>query len=217
MISVTNIARIQAREILDSRGNPTVEVDVELSGGAVGRAAVPSGASTGEHEAWELRDGNSARFGGKGVQKAVANVNTTIAKELIGHFEIRPGTVDGAVVDYSGGNQQKVLMSKWIFVRPRVIILDEPSRGVDIGARRRIHEFIVEAAKEGAAILLISSEFEEAIGLSHRSYLMREGRILGEIDSRTASAADVLFRLFNVGNDAAAANPSPSGCTTSSP
>jgi ribose transport system ATP-binding protein len=139
------------------------------------------------------------------------------AKELIGHFEIRPGTVDGAVVDYSGGNQQKVLMSKWIFVRPRVIILDEPSRGVDIGARRRIHEFIVEAAKEGAAILLISSEFEEAIGLSHRSYLMREGRILGEIDSRTASAADVLFRLFNVGNDAAAANPSPSGCTTSSP
>src|SRR4029077_14082765 len=85
LISVTNIARIQAREILDSRGNPTVEVDVELSGGAVGRAAVPSGASTGEHEAWELRDGNSARFGGKGVLKAVANVNTKIANELVGH------------------------------------------------------------------------------------------------------------------------------------
>ena len=64
LISVTNITRIQAREILDSRGNPTVEVDVELSGGAVGRAAVPSGASTGEHEAWELRDGDKKRYGG---------------------------------------------------------------------------------------------------------------------------------------------------------
>lgn len=139
------------------------------------------------------------------------------AKELIAHFEIRPDAVDGAVVDYSGGNQQKVLMSKWIFVRPRVIILDEPSRGVDIGARRRIHEFIVEAAQEGAAILLISSELEEVIGLSHRSYLMREGRILGEIDSQTVSSADVLFRLFNVGKDAAAANPPSSGLATSSP
>jgi ABC-type sugar transport system ATPase subunit len=138
------------------------------------------------------------------------------AKELIAHFEIRPDAVDGAVLDYSGGNQQKVLMSKWIFVRPRVIILDEPSRGVDIGARRRIHEFIVEAAQEGAAILLISSELEEAIGLSHRSYLMRDGRILAEIDSQKASSADILFRLFNVGTDAAATNPSPSGIATSS-
>ena len=76
---MTKITRIQAREILDSRGNPTIEVDVELSGGAVGRAAVPSGASTGEHEAWELRDGDKARFGGKGVQKAAANVNSAIA------------------------------------------------------------------------------------------------------------------------------------------
>ena len=81
---MTTITRIQAREILDSRGNPTIEVDVELSGGAVGRAAVPSGASTGEHEAWELRDGDKKRFGGKGVRKAVANVNTKIARELIG-------------------------------------------------------------------------------------------------------------------------------------
>ena len=139
------------------------------------------------------------------------------AKELISHFEIRPDAVDGAVVDYSGGNQQKVLMSKWIFVRPRVIILDEPSRGVDIGARRRIHEFIVEAAQEGAAILLISSELEEAIGLSHRSYLMREGRIVGEIDSRTANTADILFRLFNLGNDTAEGNPRHAGLATSSP
>ena len=70
----TTISRVHAREILDSRGNPTVEVDVRLESGTLGRAAVPSGASTGEHEAWELRDGNKGRFGGKGVKKAVANV-----------------------------------------------------------------------------------------------------------------------------------------------
>lgn len=73
-----------AREILDSRGNPTIEVDVYLSDGRMGRAAVPSGASTGVHEALELRDGDKERYGGKGVQKAVQNVNTVIAEELIG-------------------------------------------------------------------------------------------------------------------------------------
>jgi Enolase, N-terminal domain len=70
----TSISRIHAREILDSRGNPTIEVDVSLEIGALGRAAIPSGASTGEHEAWELRDGNKNRFGGKGVKKAVPTI-----------------------------------------------------------------------------------------------------------------------------------------------
>src|SRR6186713_3043468 len=80
----TSIQRVHAREILDSRGNPTVEVDVRLEGGAFGRAAVPSGASTGEHEAWELRDGDKQRFGGKGVTKAVSAVNEIIAQGLAG-------------------------------------------------------------------------------------------------------------------------------------
>lgn len=79
-----DILDIMAREILDSRGNPTVECDVFLSGGAVGRAAVPSGASTGEHEAVELRDGDPDRYGGKGVTKAVENVDRVIAPEIIG-------------------------------------------------------------------------------------------------------------------------------------
>jgi enolase len=80
----TTIISLQAREILDSRGNPTVEVDVELSGGALGRAAVPSGASTGEHEACELRDGVKARYLGKGVSKAVDNVHDLLAPEIVG-------------------------------------------------------------------------------------------------------------------------------------
>ena len=75
---MTYIADIRAREILDSRGNPTVEVEVELESGAIGRAAVPSGASTGEHEAVELRDGDKKRYLGKGVSKAVSNVNEII-------------------------------------------------------------------------------------------------------------------------------------------
>ena len=78
------IAQVIGREIIDSRGNPTVEVDVLLDGGAVGRAAVPSGASTGEHEALELRDGDKKRFLGKGVKKAVAAVNGAIADALVG-------------------------------------------------------------------------------------------------------------------------------------
>ncbi|MGD0016007.1 MAG: phosphopyruvate hydratase [Verrucomicrobiia bacterium] len=99
---MTTITRIQAREILDSRGNPTVEVDVELSGGAVGRAAVPSGASTGEHEALELRDGDKKRYLGKGVLKAVSNVNTKIALELIGADALDQVGIDRALIELDG-------------------------------------------------------------------------------------------------------------------
>ena len=81
---MTEIVWLHAREVLDSRGNPTVEAEVGLDGGALGRAIVPSGASTGEHEALELRDGDAARFLGKGVLKAVDNVRDVIAPTLIG-------------------------------------------------------------------------------------------------------------------------------------
>ena len=80
---MTKIVKVYAREVLDSRGNPTVEVEVTLEDGTLGRAIVPSGASTGESEALELRDGDKSRFGGKGVLKAVANVNNIIAMMLL--------------------------------------------------------------------------------------------------------------------------------------
>ncbi len=99
---MTQITDIQAREILDSRGNPTVEVDVQLSGGAAGRAAVPSGASTGEHEALELRDGDKARYCGKGVLKAVANVRTKILPALRGLDALDQPGVDGAMIRLDG-------------------------------------------------------------------------------------------------------------------
>jgi enolase len=83
-MKMSNIKKIHAREILDSRGNPTLEAEVTLESGAFGRAAVPSGASTGTREALELRDGDKSRYFGKGVTKAVNNVNTDISDALIG-------------------------------------------------------------------------------------------------------------------------------------
>src|SRR5258707_12199638 len=99
---MSTICDIQAREILDSRGNPTVEVDVILSGGAMGRAAVPSGASTGEHEAIELRDGDKRRFLGKGVSKAVKNVTAKILPALRGVDALDQLSVDRIMIDLDG-------------------------------------------------------------------------------------------------------------------
>ena len=98
----TEIDGIIAREILDSRGNPTVEVEVVLAGGAWGRAAVPSGASTGVHEALELRDGDKGRFGGKGVLKAVENVNTVIADDLVGWDAADQTAIDARLLELDG-------------------------------------------------------------------------------------------------------------------
>src|SRR5260221_13640608 len=95
------ISRVHGREILDSRGNPTVEVDVTLEGGAFGRAAVPSGASTGERVALELRDGDRARYSGKGVRKAVGNVNRTIAKAVCNR-EMSQRALDEAMIALDG-------------------------------------------------------------------------------------------------------------------
>jgi enolase len=105
----TSIRDLRAREILDSRGNPTVEVDVDLEGGACGRAAVPSGASTGEHEAWELRDGDKKRYGGKGVLKAVANVNGPIAGAIKGWDARDQSKIDNKMIELDGSANKKNL------------------------------------------------------------------------------------------------------------
>ena len=101
-MSATSIVRIQGREILDSRGNPTVEVDVVLEAGDIGRAAVPSGASTGAHEAVELRDGDKSRYGGKGVRKAVGHVNKEIAAALRGAEATDQRGIDERLINLDG-------------------------------------------------------------------------------------------------------------------
>ena len=108
-MSKTSIRNIIGREILDSRGNPTIEVDVRVEGGALGRAAIPSGASTGEHEAWELRDGDKSRFSGKGVKKAVANVNDKIAPALKGWDAREQIKIDNRLIELDGTANKKNL------------------------------------------------------------------------------------------------------------
>ena len=96
------IETIMGRQILDSRGNPTVEVEIQLSGGATGRAAVPSGASTGVHEAVELRDDDKSKYGGKGVLQAVKNVNTVLAVELEGADALDQVAIDQFMLELDG-------------------------------------------------------------------------------------------------------------------
>lgn len=103
---LTTIVDVYAREILDSRGNPTVEVDVRLADGSIGRAAVPSGASTGVHEAVELRDNDAKRYLGKGVQKAVANINEIIVREIIGLDAKEQAEVDNLLIKLDGTNNK---------------------------------------------------------------------------------------------------------------
>ncbi len=105
----TTIVEIRGREVIDSRGNPTVEVDVHLEGGAIGRAAVPSGASTGENEAVELRDGDKARYLGKGVLNAVENVNATLAPALLGFDATEQASIDATMLALDGTKTKKNL------------------------------------------------------------------------------------------------------------
>ena len=108
-MSKTTIVEIRGREVIDSRGNPTVEADVRLEGGAFGRATVPSGASTGENEAVELRDGDKARFLGKGVLKAVENIDSKIAPALLGRCATGQSSIDAAMLALDGSPNKKVL------------------------------------------------------------------------------------------------------------
>jgi ribose transport system ATP-binding protein len=117
--------------------------------------------------------------------------------KAIHRLGIVPARVDGELQFYSGGNQQKALFAKWTLKPPKVIVLDEPTRGVDIGAKKRIYKAIVEVARGGAGVILISSELEEVAELAHRAYLLDKGRIIGEVDATKHTADDLLKRLFD--------------------
>lgn len=119
------ITEIYAREVLDSRGNPTVEAEVYTEAGAFGRGIVPSGASTGEHEAVELRDGDKSRFMGKGVTKAVANVNNVIAKEIVGYEVTDQVAIDKAMIALTARLTKASLVPtlSWLFLSLAHVLL----------------------------------------------------------------------------------------------
>lgn len=121
------IEKVHAREILDSRGNPTVEVEVSLKSGVAGRASVPSGASTGENEALELRDGDKSRYCGKGVLKAVENVNNVIAPALVGFSALEQRAVDNKMLELDGTKTKSNLGANAILAYRLLWLMQQPS------------------------------------------------------------------------------------------
>ncbi len=119
-------------------------------------------------------------------------------------LDVRAASQEAMVTTLSGGNQQKVLFAKWLFRRPKLLIADEPTRGVDVGAKRQIHELLIALAREGMAVLLISSEIEEVLGLAHRVLVMRAGRIVGEFEGDAATDEAVMTAAFTAGPEIAA-------------
>jgi ribose transport system ATP-binding protein len=108
-----------------------------------------------------------------------------IADTAVRDLKIRLANLEVRAIDLSGGNQQKLLLARWLAIKPRVLLLDEPTRGVDIGAKSEIYRIISDLAQEGVAILMVSSELTEIVGLSDRVLVMRQGRLVGELGGAT--------------------------------
>ena len=120
-----------------------------------------------------------------------------VARDL----DVKTPSIRTPVSELSGGNQQRVLFARWLLKTPRVLIVDEPTRGVDVGAKRAIYDLIVNLAAAGMAVLLVSSELEEVVGLSHRVLVVRDGRIVGEFAGEAVEEAPVLAAAFGTGNN----------------
>ena len=104
-----------------------------------------------------------------------------LAREYTERLDLRAASLDTDVGNLSGGNQQKVVIAKWLATQPKVIILDEPTKGIDIGSKAAVHEFMAELAAQGLAVIMVSSEIPEVLGMSDRVIVMREGRIAAEV------------------------------------
>ena len=129
-------------------------------------------------------------------------IHTAVAEEMV-HLRLRANAIGLPVKSLSGGNQQKAVLARWLLRDSRLLILDEPTRGVDIGAKREIYEMIDALARAGKAILMISSDLPEAIGVSDRLLVMRGGRIVCELVSGATSEEEVMFHATGTAGDRA--------------
>jgi rhamnose transport system ATP-binding protein len=127
-----------------------------------------------------------------------------LVQQQIDSLQVRTAGTHVAAASLSGGNQQKLVLGKWLASRPRLLILDEPTRGVDVGAKAQVHRLIRQLAKEGIATLMISSELPELLSMSDRILVMRQGRLVGELPGRTAQQAEVLRLALPDGQGVAA-------------
>jgi ribose transport system ATP-binding protein len=115
-----------------------------------------------------------------------------VADEYVRQMDIRTPSIDQEVVNLSGGNQQKVVLAKWLATHPRVLILDEPTRGIDVGAKAEVHALMSRLAEAGVAILMISSELPEILGMSDRILVIRQGQVSGEFSRAEATQEKIL-------------------------
>ena len=114
-----------------------------------------------------------------------------MAREGVARFSVKTSSVDEIAGRLSGGNQQKIVLGKWLANGPKLLILDEPTRGIDVGAKAEIHRLMGELAAQGLAILMISSELPEVLGMSDRVLVMREGRIVAEFSREEATQESI--------------------------
>ena len=113
------------------------------------------------------------------------------AKEYVQRLGVKTPTIYQKVKSLSGGNQQKVILAKWLFTKPQVLIFDEPTQGIDVGAKHEIYRLIADFVKEGGGILLVSSELPELLGLADRIYVMHQGRIVNEFTRAQATEENI--------------------------
>jgi putative multiple sugar transport system ATP-binding protein len=130
------------------------------------------------------------------------NKETTVANEYRDRLRVKCTGVEQSVDALSGGNQQKVLLSKWMFAEPDVLILDEPTRGVDVGAKYEIYSIINDLVAQNKSVLLISSEMPEVLGMCDRIYVMNEGRIVAELAREEASQEIIMAKILQSGEGA---------------
>jgi inositol transport system ATP-binding protein len=107
-------------------------------------------------------------------------------------LRVKTPNLSERIENLSGGNQQKVLIGRWLLTNPRILILDEPTRGIDVGAKAEIHRFVTELARDGVAVIMISSEMPEVLGMSDRVMVMHEGRVTGFLDRAEATQIKVM-------------------------
>ena len=126
-----------------------------------------------------------------------------LAREFTQRLDLRAASLDQDVGLLSGGNQQKVVIAKWLATQPRVIILDEPTKGIDIGSKAAVHDFMSELAGQGLAVIMVSSEIPEVLGMSDRVIVMREGRIAAEFSGAQMTPENLVRAAAGIEGEAA--------------
>src|SRR5215475_12555600 len=140
------------------------------------------------------------------IERATVAGLISAAKELglvrpdLERMKLRFRSYDQPVKTLSGGNQQKVVVAKWLATKPRLLILDEPTQGVDVQTKAEVHAVIADLARQGLAIILISSELPELLGMCHRMIVLREGQVAAELDRSEATQERVLYAATDAGN-----------------